>query len=105
MLKKGTSGTVTVFMRSSLDHLTAISGLTPTVSISKAGSPFTIVSRTVTSLGDGVYAIDLLASDTDTIGELTILVTDTFNLADNSLVVTSVEIGDALTKGEFLALS
>jgi hypothetical protein len=93
-----------VFFRASFDHISSVSGLQPEISISKEGSPFTTVNRTVTDLGDGIYSIALLASDTDTLGELTILAKDPFNLADNTAIAATVQ-DEYLTKGEFLALN
>jgi hypothetical protein len=104
MLRKNYSANVSILLKSSLDHLTAISGLAPTIRISKVGGAFNTVTRPINDLGFGIYSIQLSSSDTDTSGELTIIAEDPFNIADSTVLVTTVQ-DEALTKGEFIALS
>jgi hypothetical protein len=78
------SAKVSAFMRSSTDHMSGVDDLTPSVQISKNGGAFNTVVRTVTGLGNGLYSIDLTSSDTDTEGELIVLVTS-IN-ADNAVL-------------------
>lgn len=89
MLTQNAPGSINVFMRSSSDHMTAVTGTTPTVQISKAGSAFAAVSPVVTELGNGVYSLALTAAMTDTIGELMVLVQATG--CDNSLITATVQ--------------
>lgn len=104
-IPKSSTVNVSVFLRSSIDHLTAVEGLVPVIKISKSGSAFVSVNRTIVDIGEGLYNIALTSNDTDTVGELLILVSDPLTLADSSLLVISISSGEALTKGEFLALS
>ena len=53
-----------------------------------AGSPFETVYRTVTSLGSGLYSIDLTADDTANLGDLIILATNQYT--DNTIVTSTV---------------
>lgn len=91
MLTLNTTSSINVFMRSSSDHASAAIGASLNLSISKAGSAFASVSRTINELGSGVYAITLTTSDTDTLGELMILATATG--CDNSIIVATVSPG------------
>jgi hypothetical protein len=88
MLSQNTASTMHFFLRSSADHLTAVDGLNPLISISKAGGAFTPVSRTVTNLGNGIYSVALTSADTNFVGELMLLATNP--LSDNSLVIASI---------------
>ncbi len=83
--------------------LSGINGLQPMVQISKNGGAFISVNRTITGLNNGVYSINLTAQDTDTEGELTVVVTDQFGVADNTIVFCTI-VDQYLTKTEFLAL-
>ncbi len=90
MLTQNTPGTVNIFMRSKIDHLSAVDGIIPAISLSKAGSAFVSVSRVITPLGNGVYSVALTSADTSDVGELLIMATD--NNCDNALVVASVQL-------------
>lgn len=45
-------------------------GLTPTVTISKAGAAFAAPTNTVSEISDGWYKLDLVAADLNTVGQL-----------------------------------
>jgi hypothetical protein len=47
-------------------------GITPTINISKNGSTFELVNRTISEIGLGWYSIQLDAYDVDTLGDLII---------------------------------
>jgi hypothetical protein len=64
-------------MVSSTDHVTPVTGLSPTVVISKNGGAFASPSGAVSEIGNGWYAIAGNASDRDTLGELLIHATGT----------------------------
>jgi hypothetical protein len=64
-------------MVNALDHQTGMTGLTPTVTISKNGGAFAAPSGTVTEIGNGWYVIAGNAADRDTIGDLIIHATAT----------------------------
>lgn len=61
---------ITFLMVDSSDHITGKTGLTPTVTISKAGASFGSPSGAVTELSGGWYVIAGNATDTGTLGEL-----------------------------------
>jgi hypothetical protein len=61
----------------SLDHLTGLTGATPTVVISKAGAAFAAAGGTVTEIANGWYKIALTTTDTNTLGDLAFHVTAT----------------------------
>jgi hypothetical protein len=64
-------------MVSSTDHVTPVTGLSPTVVISKNGGAFASPSGAVSEIGNGWYAIAGNATDRDTLGELLIHATGT----------------------------
>lgn len=61
-----------VFMASSTDHITGITGLGSglTVTMGKNGGALSSISPTVTERSNGWYTLSLTASHTDTLGEL-----------------------------------
>jgi len=63
---------VQFLMVDSTDHVTAETGLSPTVTISKNGAAYGAASGAVTEVGNGVYSYAGNASDRDTLGELMI---------------------------------
>lgn len=65
------------FMTDSADHISGKTGLTLTITASKAGGAFASISPTVTERGDGWYALALTSSHTDTLGDLAIRATGT----------------------------
>lgn len=66
-----------VLMTDPDDNKTGVPGLTLTVQLSKNGSVFSVVSRTITQGSLGIYYIALTAADTDTVGSLDMVVTAT----------------------------
>jgi hypothetical protein len=66
-------------MVQSADHVTALTGASPTVSISKAGGSFGAPSggATATEVANGWYKISLSTTDTNTLGDLSIHCTAT----------------------------
>ena len=63
---------VQFLMVDSTDHVTAETGLSPTVTISKNGGAYGAASGAVTEVGNGVYSYAGNATDRDTLGELMI---------------------------------
>ena len=59
-------------MVDSTDHVTAETGLSPTVTISKNGGAYGAASGAVTEVGNGVYSYAGNATDRETLGELMI---------------------------------
>lgn len=77
LLAPNTAETVMVFLTLASDHVTGATGLTLTITASKAGAAFASISPTVTERGNGWYAVALTASHTDTPGDLALHVTAT----------------------------
>lgn len=61
----------------SSDHITGLTGATPTVTISKAGAAFGAAAGTVTEVSSGWYKIAFTTADTGTVGDLAVHVTAT----------------------------
>ena len=76
-LAQSTAYDLMVFATDSTDHVTGKTGLTLTVTASKAGAAFGSISPTVTERGNGWYALALTSSHTDTLGDLAIRATGT----------------------------
>ena len=57
-------------MVDSTDHITGKTGLTVTVTLSKAGGSFGAAGGTVTEISSGWYKIALTTTDTNTVGDL-----------------------------------
>lgn len=62
---------------SSTDHITAVTGITPTVTLSKNGGTFASAAGTVSEISNGLYLLAGNATDRDTLGDLAIHVTGT----------------------------
>lgn len=81
-LLQNTAATVVFQMVDDVDRVTPETGLTTSnfvVNVSKAGSAFSTVSRTLASVSsalDGRYSIALTAADTDVAGQLVIVIVD-----------------------------
>lgn len=74
-LKQSTAATVMVFITDSADHVTGKTGLTLTITASKAGGAFASISPVVTERGTGWYSVALTAAHTDTLGDLALHIT------------------------------
>jgi hypothetical protein len=72
MIVQNSTPKIAVFMRSSADHITPITGGTLTISISKNGAAFASAVRTITETGYGWYSIQLTAADTNVVGDIII---------------------------------
>lgn len=72
-----TSKAVMFLMVSSTDHVTAVTGLSPTVTISKNGGAFGSPTGTVAEVSSGWYKLTPSAADVGTLGPLCIHVTGT----------------------------
>lgn len=75
MLKQSTARNLMVFLASSSDRVTGLTGATLTITASKNGAAFSAIAPTVTELGDGWYNLALTTSHTDTLGDLVLHVT------------------------------
>jgi hypothetical protein len=70
VLKLSTAYTRMFLMVESADHITGLTGASPTVDISKAGGSFGAAGGAVTEVANGWYKVALTTTDTGTLGEL-----------------------------------
>jgi hypothetical protein len=75
--RAGTDYPIHFLMVSSVEHTTGLTGLTPTVTISKNGAAFGGAAGAVSEIGNGWYAQAGHATDRETLGELLIHATAT----------------------------
>lgn len=76
-LKQSTSRVISFFMTLASDHLTAATGKTPVVNISKAGAAFAAAAGAVAEIGNGWYKVTLTTVDANTLGDLAFHITGT----------------------------
>lgn len=69
-LKQSTAYTRMFLLVDSADHVTGKTGVTPTVTLSKAGGAFGAAGGTITEVASGFYKIALTTTDTNTLGDL-----------------------------------
>jgi hypothetical protein len=77
LLTQSTATNVMVFMCSSSDHISSVTGATLTITLSKDGGAFASISPTVTERGNGWYNLALTSGNTDTLGDLVLHITAT----------------------------
>lgn len=75
LLKQSTAYTRMFLLVQTADHITGLTGASPTVTLSKAGGAFAAAGGTVTEVSSGWYKIALTTTDTNTLGELAFHVT------------------------------
>lgn len=75
LLAKSIMAPIPFFMRSPTDPDVGVTGLTPTVVISKNGSPFSAPQGSVFETGGGWYCFVASEADTDTLGSLVMVAT------------------------------
>jgi hypothetical protein len=75
--KSSTARPLLFLLISSTDHLTGLTGATPTVTISKSGAAFASPSGTVSEIANGWYEVAGNATDTNTTGPLLLHATAT----------------------------
>lgn len=75
LLKQSTAYTRTFFLVSSTDHLSAKTGATATVNLSKAGGSFAAAGGSVAEIANGWYKVSLNTTDTNTLGDLAFHIT------------------------------
>lgn len=97
-LKQSTTYTRMFLLVQTADHLSGLTGATPTVTLSKAGGSFASAGGTVTEVSSGWYKIALTTTDTNTLGDLAFHVTaasgDPTDFVDQ---VTANILGDTLS--------
>ena len=75
-LTSGSTYNRAFLLTQSADHITGLTGATPTVQLSKAGSTSFVTSTGIISeIGSGLYNIGLTPTDTNTIGDLAFHIT------------------------------
>ena len=77
ILTKATAYNRVFLMIQSSDHITGLTGATPTVLISKAGGAFGSPAGAVTEIADGYYQCAYTTADTGTAGDLSFYATAT----------------------------
>ena len=94
LLKQSSTAQPLMFLLvQSSDHITPLTGASPTVTLSKAGGSFASPSGAVTEVANGWYKVAGNATDTDTLGPLVLHATAAS--ADPADVYFDVEIGRA----------
>jgi hypothetical protein len=88
MIIQNSPATITIYMVADTDHISGVAGADVSISLSKSGSAFTPVTRTINEIGDGWYAVQLLPADTDVVGDL--LIRSSAPTADDSVRATAV---------------
>ena len=73
----GTTPTLVFLLVSSVDDKTALTGATPTVTLSKAGGAFAAATNAASEISAGFYKVALTATETNTTGALAIIATAT----------------------------
>jgi len=76
-ITSGTTPRIVFLLVNSSDDKTAVTGATPTVSLSKNGGAFATATNSAVEVGNGFYYVAATATETNTVGALAILVTAT----------------------------
>ena len=99
-LKLSTARDILVFMAASADHITGKTGLTLTITESKAAGAFGATSPTVTERTNGWYQIALTGTNTNTLGDYALHITGTdADPTDVLMEVVAVDQEDAVRFG------
>ena len=101
-LQQSSAYALMVFMTDSADHIAGKTGLTLTITASKAGAAFASISPTVTERGNGWYNLDLTTAHTDTFGDLAIRCTAAG--ADPTDLVCQVQVTAAALVSDITAI-
>lgn len=100
LLKLSTAYTRAFLLIDSADHITGKTGVTPTVTLSKAGGAFGAAGGTVTEIANGFYKIAYTTTDANTLGDLAVHVTGTgCDATDFIDQVVAVDLADAVRFG------
>lgn len=99
-LKLSTARNILVLMVDSTDHVTGKTGLTLTITASKAGAVFAAITPVVTERVNGWYQLALDATMTNTLGDFALHITGTAaDPADIMMEVVAVNFEDAVRLG------
>jgi len=77
LLKQSTVYVRTFFMVQSADHITAITGAAPSITLSKNGGAFGAAGGSVAEISGGWYKVSLTTTDTNTLGDLSYVISGT----------------------------
>jgi hypothetical protein len=77
ILQSSTQAPLLFFLTATSDHITGLTGATPTVTLSKAGAAFASPSGAVTEIANGWYKVAGNATDTNTLGPIALHATAT----------------------------
>ena len=90
-IANGSTPVAVLLMVSTSDGTTAVTGITPTVEVSKNGGAFAAATNSVSEISDGWYKVTLTATETNTNGPLIVRATGTgaMEWRDVGLVVTA----------------
>lgn len=96
-IKQSTAYELMVFMTDSSDHIAGKTGLTLTITASKAGAAFASITPTVTERGSGWYSLALTTSHCDTLGDFALHITASgADPTDLAMQVRANVLGDTL---------
>jgi|SRR5215471_19935680 len=99
-LKQSTTYTRVFLMVQSSDHISALTGASPSVNLSKSGGAFAAAGGTVTEISSGWYKVALTTTDTNTVGDLAYHITAASgDPTDFSDQVSATILGDSVTVG------
>lgn len=76
-ITNGSTPVIIFLLVSSADDKTALTGATPTVTLSKNGGAFAVATNAVSEIGSGFYKLTLTALETGTNGVLAVIATAT----------------------------
>lgn len=76
ILEQSATATIVFLMVDATDLVTAETGLSPAVQISKNGGAFAASTNSASEIGNGWYSVALTATETGTVGPLIVRVTD-----------------------------
>ncbi len=76
-ITQSTTPTVLFLLVSNVDDKTAVTGATPTVTLSKNGGAFAAATNPAVEISQGFYKLALTATETNTLGPLAIVATAT----------------------------
>lgn len=99
--QSSTAQSLPFLLVSSTDHIAGVTGLSPTVTLSKAGGSFASPSGAVTEIGNGWYKVAGNATDTNTLGSLILHATGTgADPVDVEFAVVAFDPQDSVRMGQ-----
>lgn len=100
LLKKSTAANILFYLVDATDNVSPITGVSPTVTLSKDAGAFGAAGGSVSEVGNGWYALAANTTDTSTNGELILHATATGAIpADDRHQVISIDLTDSVRLG------